>query len=184
MLYVVGVPGVGKTTLLRRVLPDPIEERIDPFPHLVYAGGAQLGSAREEFGGTDALAMSVQPQVEEWLREECPFDTIVAEGDRLANLKFFRAVAGMGWGVHLVELSAMSHVILARRKARGSQQDQSWLRGRVSKVRRLIAGWSLFADRDDLSFETIPMGTQDQADVAIQRLRARPEIQRLRAADQ
>ena len=142
LIYVIGQPGVGKTTAVNAALGQPESEHPKPFYHLFYADGAvcQLGRLRDDFSGTDALSMSVQPIVEEWLRTH-QVPTIVAEGDRLANGKFFASAQMAGYKLELVYLSASYPVLESRRRERGSSQNPAWLAGRRSKVQRLVAAW-------------------------------------------
>ena len=63
MVYVIGAPGVGKSTSVKRALPPPMMEYGSPFAHAVMRGGTMLGVLREPFGGTDALPLDVQPRV-------------------------------------------------------------------------------------------------------------------------
>ena len=145
VVYVIGVPGVGKTTVVEAALADLAETRTPvelPVPHerLDVGGvavGAHLGKRRAGFGGTDALAMNIQPRVVEWLSGQ-PYPLILAEGDRLANAKFFRAITALGLAPTVVRLVVdPPDLVWARRQARGSNQNVTWLRGRQTKVERL-----------------------------------------------
>lgn len=141
-LYLIGIPGSGKTTLLRACLAGlPCRVERAPFAHTIYDRGVQLGCEREAFGGTDALAMNVQPLVEAWLRQ-APYEAIVAEGDRLANDRFFNAVEAAGWPLTVAWLATPEEHAAQRRRARGSAQNESWLRGRITKVNRLAGRWA------------------------------------------
>lgn len=150
LLYLIGQPGSGKSTLFRTALAGATftEER-QPFLHLDFGGGIELGGRREQFSGTDMLAMNVQPKVIQWLNQT-PARAIIAEGDRLANDSFFRAVVSAGWQLRVVLLDCPDAVAAARRAARGSNQNPSWVAGRASKVRRLAVEWVMrSADRLD-----------------------------------
>jgi GTPase SAR1 family protein len=138
MLYVIGEPGVGKTTLLRRALAGSEPEIIEqPVPHTRYPGGlVAIGRERGTFSGTDALCMSIQPRALEWLNTlDAP--AVIAEGDRLGNAKFIEAARAQGWTVTIALITAPEEVIIERRAERGSNQNPSWLEGRRTKVNNL-----------------------------------------------
>ena len=147
LLYIIGIPGSGKTTLLGAALVGvpSIGQTTRPFTHVIYLGGCQLGALRGKFSGTDALSMSVQPKVVEWLNGPCPYVNIVGEGDRLANLSFFQGVLDAGWQLEVVYLAVPESIAQQRCVERGSAQDPSWWKGRVTKVRNLAASFPVTA---------------------------------------
>ncbi len=141
-MYIFGEPGSGKSTLLahltRMLWHGPDAEH--PFAHRVYACGVtELGARRKDFPGTDALSMSVQPRVVEWLGDTNP-QLVIGEGDRLANGKFFDAVRNLGYSLKLYVLVGEEASALHRR-IRGSEQDDKWLAGRRTKVYNLKDEW-------------------------------------------
>lgn len=150
LVYLIGPPGVGKTTALAAAIRRPVHhietcKPVDGRPGLkcrVYEPPgdiAQLGVDREGFGGTDTLPMSISPVAIEFLR--CRAYEIVAEGDRLAHMGFLVAGRQFGYDVTLIELKASDATLEARRAARGSDQNPAWLAGRQTKVARLAAAW-------------------------------------------
>ena len=140
--YLIGEPGVGKTTLMNAVITGlPWFEASRPFKHLVFdlpngTLAAHLGPYRPPFSGTDGLSMSVQPQVVDWMGALCPYEIVVGEGDRLANPSFFEAT-----GATVVLVEAADGVAAERRNSRaareGKAQNESWVAGRVTKVANL-----------------------------------------------
>lgn len=139
VVYLIGQAGSGKTTLMN-TLTAGWESKIvnKPFAHTVYANGlAQLGKSRDAFGGTDALAMNVQPAVVKWLAE-ASYPIVLGEGDRLGNGKFFKAVMGLGIGLQVWYLDTPSYVASQRRDERGSSQSETWLKGRRTKLNNLL----------------------------------------------
>lgn len=151
MLYLVGIPGSGKTSLLAVTLAGVpiIGQATKPVPHVVYPGGCQLGTVNAFYTregpksrrspGTDSSSMSVQPRVLQWLQGSCPYQNIVGEGDRLANLPFFTGVRAAGWELTVVHLDTPESLALDRCITRGSNQALAWWKGRVTKVHNLLA---------------------------------------------
>lgn len=141
MMYLIGQPGAGKTTLMRAVFLDtPATVVRTPFPMTLYPGGVELGESRAQFGGTDALRMDIQPVVAEWLYTT-PAGNIVAEGDRLSNDRFFVACVLAGWRLSVVYLRCADEIAAQRRGMRGSSQNAAWVKGRTTKVSRLAEKW-------------------------------------------
>lgn len=142
VVYLIGQPGAGKTTVTRAVTFGLIDDlhRV-PFKHVDWsqpdgrAAWTELGWPRDEFGGTDTLGMHVQPLVLGWL--EAREGVVFGEGDRLGNASFFEAVRASQTGLTVVWLDTPDDVAAARRLGRGSTQNEAWLRGRVTKVARL-----------------------------------------------
>ena len=142
ILYVIGAPGSGKTTLVEKALAGCASSlELKPFavrwyPEFGQNSGVQLGKARREFGGTDTLSMSVQPLVIEWMKmgfNRC----IIGEGDRLTSGAFFDACFAAGWELTVVHLDTPKELTQARCTERGSTQNEQWMTGRRTKVERL-----------------------------------------------
>jgi hypothetical protein len=146
LYYIVGAPGVGKTTLLdlaldghRRVIAKkPFEHQIIPS-----AGVVLLGGHRPPFSGTDTLSMSVLPVVEKWLKETLHL-RIIGEGDRLANGRFLNAAADAGFRVTVIHITAESGQVKRRREARAyinklKRQSEAWAAGRETKAANLAS---------------------------------------------
>jgi hypothetical protein len=146
-LYLIGAPGVGKSALMAELLAEhralgTVNKK--PFAHVAFPGGLYLGDAeRPNFPGTDALSMAVQPQVEDFITESRPL-RIVAEGDRLANDKFFQFLRRTGYHLTVAYLTAEPRTLAARRRERGSNQNPTWMRGRESKSERLANQWAQY----------------------------------------
>lgn len=146
-LYVIGEPGVGKSTLVRSALGPFLQELgREGAPFEVWAGRvndcslAYLGNPHDPvFPGTDRLSMSVAPAVITWLRHvnDGRYDVILGEGDRLTSVTLFHAVAGMGYDVVVVPCTSIHAA--DRREARrrtlpaGKAQHAAWVAGRVTK---------------------------------------------------
>lgn len=144
-LYLIGIPGSGKTTLMREATAQlPLLGATSrPFKMIHYAGGVQLGGSDPfGYGGTDRLSLSVQKIAMEWARmTQCR--AALAEGDRLANIGFFRCLKDAGWDLTVVYLKTSEAIAAQRRKLRGSEQAPAWLVGRTTKVWNLVQEWSI-----------------------------------------
>jgi len=145
LLYLICQPGSGKTTLATALfadLPQVQRPAFHPYPPFIeYPGGAQIGVMRSGFGGTDVLPLNCQPNVIAWMQQTGWFH-LFAEGDRLANDKFFKACKAAGIGLSVIHLDCPDELAQERRERRGSNQDTAWVKGRASKVRRLAEAWS------------------------------------------
>lgn len=148
--YLIGPPAAGKTTVLNLALQNARLALTDPpqrFTHnLVKRGatkpiGVYLGKRREGFGGTDALPMNAITGVIDQMVKERP-SLVVGEGDRLANDRFFHTMKDLGYELCLYHLGANDEVLRKRRRQRGSDQNEAWVKGRTTKSLRLANGWS------------------------------------------
>lgn len=145
LLYIAGAPGVGKSTVTRLLTSDWDREvlRAAPVPHsrLRHPGtgrvmGVELGVPRDDFPGTDALAMDIGPRALRWLGTQCaPF--ALGEGSRLATRPFLGGLAALGVPVMLVRLRADEELLERRWKDRGSKQNPSWRKGAATRAARL-----------------------------------------------
>lgn len=149
-VLVIGPPGAGKTSTVQKALA-PLARGVErkPFAHAALfdrAGrlaGWELGEQRGAMSGTDALAMNVQPAVLDWLASPLAHAApwVLAEGDRLANLGFLQGCRAAGWQPVVVAVTVEWDVSRARAAARGSDQNETWARGRFTKVRNLLGAW-------------------------------------------
>lgn len=151
-LYVVGVPGVGKSTLvdeLTRPWVGAATHLTKPVAHVLYeeARVVELGKKRSGFPGTDTLSMSAITAVDPWVREEWwQADKLLGEGDRLAVDRFFTALEEGGWSLVVAHLWDDVGLAPTRRTRRAEElgtppQKESWVKGRETKVERLVERW-------------------------------------------
>lgn len=145
LLYVVGPPGVGKSTVARELTSvwDKELHRAVSVPHVNLLhpatgrlAGVELGVPRESFSGTDALAMDIGPRALAWMQAvDVPF--AFGEGSRLGTRPFVGGLAQRGVSVTLVRLTADEAILEARCRARGSKQNTSWRKGAATRAARL-----------------------------------------------
>jgi hypothetical protein len=151
-VYIVGEPGVGKSTLMAALL-HPKDGSIDvvhrkPVPHVEFGAlewpngrvamlGGVTGGA---FPGTDTLSFTIIGAAEKWVLSQ-PYDWLFAEGDRLAVDRFLTACK-MSGELFVVWLHNPLAADLRRKaRARGVPQDETWVAGRRTKVHNLIQRW-------------------------------------------
>lgn len=150
VVYLLGGPGAGKSSLMRELVAHTKGKvpRAMPFPHVIWAGGgAHLGYTNGFFPGTDGLSMNIQPKAVDWLLGPAGPEFVLAEGDRLGNEKFFRTLIDAGVHLFLIEVATPPEVAALRRAERARRisatteaklQDASWVKGRETKVERLL----------------------------------------------
>lgn len=142
VVWVVGEPGAGKTTLVsslidnkRNIIPKPkwtVGSRTAAAGH--YVGG--------KFDGADTIPYNGVTAVLEFWREVLSDRKLtVLDGDRLSNfgvVDWFRAQPGVLEPRRMccIHLAVPAEVGAARRKARGSDQSEIWVRGRITKSNR------------------------------------------------
>lgn len=151
LIYVIGAPGSGKTTLVHGLL-DGKSYRLEkePFAHRCFANNLIVfGDDREDFGGTDGLRRDVLPIAVRWLRDQPDGLTVLGEGDRLGQHKFFLAARRLGYSVDVFVLATsemQQHRQLSKRKriANGKRlpdPSSAWLKGRSTHIARLAERW-------------------------------------------
>jgi hypothetical protein len=150
LLYLVGAPGVGKSTVaghltarwdreLMRGVPVPHSRMLHPVSRRLV--GLELGVPRPDFPGTDALAMDVGPRALQFLSTQMvPF--ALGEGSRLATQPFIGGLARAGVDITLVRLTADEELLTERWRARGSKQSPSWRKGAATRATRLTEWFS------------------------------------------
>lgn len=157
ILYVLGAPGVGKTTLVRELLGS--ETELVPSPKWTIgqdhvAAGHYKG---ETFDGGDTVAYNgARACLEFWnasLRPMLEPDSLtILDGDRFSSapsLEYLRSLGGvLVVGVHL---QASTEALQARCAARGSKQNEAWMRGRITKARNFADKIGAYGVNADLS---------------------------------
>lgn len=144
-----GEPGTGKTTLVRKFMNPLTWEAVEPVKlvnamyckekDLYVLGKYEEG---ETFAGTDRLSMAVQPAVKEFVLSTT--SNILFEGDRVFNQSFLEFLAEQrNTELDIVYLTADSDILKARYAARGSDQSETFLKGRKTKYENLLTNFTL-----------------------------------------
>lgn len=150
LIYVIGLPGSGKSSTVRRALLSKGyangTEHEQPVPHIEWSNGTatvtELGRRRESFSGTDALALNIQPKATDWLRTTRA-QTVIAEGDRLANPSFFANAIDIAESFTVAWIDVPAELARSRAKRRAEnlgrpEQNETWWKGRATKVSNLV----------------------------------------------
>jgi broad-specificity NMP kinase len=145
IIAVSGVPGSGKTSLFRKFLQDKTWVVSEPKKtlHVMYCKEYDLyvlGKYEEGelFAGTDRLSMSVQPVAQEFIKETK--SNIIFEGDRLTNFKFYDFLLSLPESeVEFLVLSCNKELLNERRVSRGSNQSETFLKGRETKINNILS---------------------------------------------
>lgn len=139
VLWLVGEPGVGKTTLARRFLGTAIQEFPDPKWTRFVGDVAAAGWWRKTaFDGADTLSISqIKPAMNFW-RDSLPWARLaLIDGDKLSNgpavelvrsTPDTRLVCVRLWSARLAEYRRTQ-----RARGTGKVQDAAWVEGRNTK---------------------------------------------------
>lgn len=143
-----GEPGSGKTTLMKEIINNfKVEPKYDAFklvPYLQKDNIYILGKYEEGevFSGTDRMSMAVQPEAIKFLAS-LPSDSIVLfEGDRLFTASFLEDCLSK-YDLKIIYLSTDKQIRQNRYKDRGSNQNETWLQGRETKINNIMTNMTL-----------------------------------------
>lgn len=146
VIYLLGIPGTGKTTVMREFMdrfnrewqPDRPIELLDTMVNVTdddipvtILGKYHEG---EVFAGTDRLSMAVAPKAIEWI-SSTPMGVIVGEGDRLTNKAFFEAC---GDDLTIIHLTVSDAERKRRYEKRGSNQPESFIKTCRTKCKNIV----------------------------------------------
>lgn len=138
LIGIIGIPGTGKTTLMKEwmaskewVAGRPVELLDSHLSGNIRVLGKYEDG--ETFAGTDRLSMAVQPKVIEYLKDN-KTENVIFEGDRLSSVKLFQAAQSEGYDVSIICLSTSDDEVQRRYDERGSDQSEKFIQGRQTKV--------------------------------------------------
>lgn len=176
LIGIIGMPGTGKTTLMKQWMAMREWEEDTPIKLLnthVHKGLRLFGKYAEDdvYAGTDKLSMAVQPAAIEYLKNPDKMVNIF-EGDRLTTLTFFEEAVKLGHDVSILEIVVSDATREQRYRDRGSEQSDTFINGRRTKIRNIVnrfSGSPLDDDEPNL-VETFTHETPDDTKVIINRL--------------
>lgn len=163
-LFVLGPPGVGKTTVIRQLVPSllprsgkTVTEIASPKWTITTDRTALAGHWRgTTFDGGDTVPYTGARAALEFWRDNIllKVDLTIFDGDRFStkpSLEFIRETGVRVLGVHL---GAADDVLAVRRAARASNQNETWLKGRVTKASNFaeLIGAAWFSANPDPAF--------------------------------
>lgn len=155
VILIYGEPACGKTTIVGGMLTSLYQLYAKPFSHYINqkTGVCILGDYHADtiFLGTDKLSMSIQPTVIEFINQHPQYNYII-EGDRLFNGKFIDALAPV-----VLIITATKDEVIARRTARGSDQDPRFLKAKTTKIQNITAQYAHYVinNADGCNLQTI-----------------------------
>ena len=148
--YYIGVPGTGKTTLMRSLLNEYRKVEPDEFVsdgHVKYHRFNKqkvivLGIYDDStFAGTDRWSKSAGPKFRQWLldnRGAYSDWAVYGEGERLSNQPSMDAMFAEEQ-MNLVLLTVSEEELERRRAARNNTQNESWMKGMRTRIGNLCA---------------------------------------------
>lgn len=143
-----GEPGSGKTTLMKMLISHyGVAPKYDAFklvPYLQKDNIYILGKYEEGelFSGTDRMSMAVQPEAIKFLATLSNDSVVLYEGDRLFTSSFLEDCLEK-YNLSIVYLSTDKEVRKERYKERGSNQNETWLQGRETKISNIMTNMTL-----------------------------------------
>jgi len=143
-----GEPGSGKTTLMKMLISHyGVAPKYDAFklvPYLQKDNIYILGKYEENevFSGTDRMSMAVQPEAIKFLATLSNDSVVLYEGDRLFTSSFLEDCLEK-YNLSIVYLSTDKEVRKERYKERGSNQNETWLQGRETKISNIMTNMTL-----------------------------------------
>mgnify|MGYP003333310721 CR=1 FL=1 len=143
-----GEPGAGKSTLMWKLIdrlqPEAkfAEYKLVPYhqkDNIYILGKYEEG---ETFSGTDRMSMSVQPEAIKFL-DTLPNDSVVIyEGDRLFTQSFLEH-CHEHHNLQIIYLQTTKEERIIRYAQRGSNQNETWLQGRETKIANILSNMTL-----------------------------------------
>jgi len=171
-----GAPGTGKTTLMKRLMDrhgdNFFREDVPlvPFHYypFVYQQQPLYVLGRYEEGGyaqgTDRMSMAVQPKAIEFLDKLDKRSLVLFEGDRLFNASFLENCVNK-YDTLIIHLKTSAELREQRYADRGSNQDPTWLKGRLSKIDNILSNMVLM-----FNVEHFDHNTQADTEAVVQRI--------------
>ena len=174
ILFVVGPPGVGKTTALSLLLDQWDLSLVEKPKWTLSPPVAMVGHyGQATFGGGDTVPYDgAKDAVMYWskhLLHDPRYSLFVFDGDRFSTKAVMELVTAQMLDLDhsvvsrpavCVHLTASEAALKARRDGRGSKQNETWMKGRATKAERFA---SIFGE-NCIKLDTTSMTPQQVAD--------------------
>ena len=146
--HFLGLPGCGKTTLMRAKLVELRKIEQDEWVkdgYVTYHKFAEqqvlvLGRYDDgTFSGTDTWAKTAPPKFRQWVLDNAETFAgwqVFSEGERLSNNPTLDALFATG-NFTLIRLVVSDEELERRRRSRNNTQSESWLKGMKTRVENL-----------------------------------------------
>jgi hypothetical protein len=143
-----GVPGCGKTTLMRNKLNaleanergENVQEGLVRYHKFEKQKTIVLGVYDDStFAGSDKLSKGVGPKFRQWLldnEEKYKEWDILSEGERFSNNPTLDAMFATG-NMTLVLVQVSDEELEKRRAARNNTQNETWMKGMQTRMTNL-----------------------------------------------
>jgi hypothetical protein len=140
VVFVLGAPGAGKTTLVRELLKYYQQcFTVVTKPKWTLAGDACAAGhyTGGKFDGADTVPYNgARAAFDYWVEHGLGKRITFLDGDRFSNENAYNWFASTGADVRCIYLEASEQLLAARRAQRGSTQNKSWMKGRGTKAWR------------------------------------------------
>jgi dephospho-CoA kinase len=143
-----GEPGSGKSTLMKEILRKNVfSSMFDQVKLVPYhqSGFVYILGKYEEgqvFSGTDRMSMAVQPEAVKFLASLPDNSIVLFEGDRLFTASFLEHCVEK-YDTEIIYLETDKTIREERYKERGSDQNETWLQGRQTKIANILSNMVL-----------------------------------------
>lgn len=147
-IMVIGVPGTGKSTLMRKVMAI-LDDEFDEEEGNFFKDGLVIGHRFGEtivfgdyrnpddvFPGLDKASMAIMPEFKEWIIKNQP-KNILLEGDRLGSGSTIDFLIEQEYDLLIMILDVSKETLKKRYDNRGSKQDQQFINSKYTKVNNI-----------------------------------------------
>jgi deoxyadenosine/deoxycytidine kinase len=151
IIAVGGRPGTGKTTLFREFIKQYEWDKVEPKKLVPALYNKELdlyilGKYEEgdTFAGTDKMSMACQPNVQEFIIETT--SNVLYEGDRIFNKSFLEFASEQpNVDLSIIYLKVSDDTLQERYEERGSNQSETFLKGRETKYNNILSNFDLMS---------------------------------------